>query len=318
MEPLRVDLSWSAAPDDASAVSYRIYRGGAHVGTTSELSWTNAAVQPSTTYTYAVRALDAAGNLGDASTPVTVTTPASPPPPAPPPEPEPTPVPPAVSEGGGGGGALPPDLSVAVATSPAQPRAGEPVDVVVTVANDPAAGTAFGVSAEVELPPGSVLLAPVAFERGSGCTRGTTLACALDFLPNGWSTPLRFRLTPGPGTLAASVSTTSYEPDVSDNRAALVVAAPSVVASPAAVRAPAAPGRLRARVRNGQVLLAWTRSADHARLRSYLVFRDGVLRRSARALTFSERALRGRHVYSVRALGVDGRRSAPRRIVVSR
>lgn len=317
VEPLRVELSWNAATDDASAITYRVYRDGAHVGTTSELSWTNAAVQPSTTYTYAVRALDAAGNLGDASAPVTVTTPAPPPPPSPP-VPEPTPVPPPASGGGGGGGALPPDLGVAVATSPAQPRAGEPVDVVVTVVNDPAAGTAFGVSATVELPPGSVLLAPVAFERGSGCTGTTTLTCALDFLPNGWSTPLRLRLTPGAGMLVAAVATTSDEPDVSDNRVTLEVAAPPVLAAPAAVQAPAAPGRLRAWVRNGQVLLAWTRSADHARVRSYLVFRDGVLRRSARVLTFSERALRGRHVYTVRALAADGRRSAPRRVVVSR
>ncbi len=314
VEPLRVDLTWNAAADDATPISYRIYRDGAHVGTTSELSWSNAAVQPTTTYTYVVRGLDAAGNLGDASAPVTVTTPA----PAPPPEPAPTPVTPPAGGGGGGGAALPPDLGVALATSPARPRAGELVDVVVTVVNDLAAGTAFGVSATVELPSGSVLLAPVAFERGSGCTGTTTLACALDFLPNGWSTPLRFRLTPGAGTLVAAVATTSYEPDVSDNRFTLEVAAPPAVAAPAAVRVPGAPGRLAARVQNGKVLLAWARSADHARIRSYLVFRDGVLRRSARALTFSERALRGRHVYTVRAFAVDGRRSAARRVVVSR
>ena len=35
-------------------------------------------VAPETTYMYAVRAIDAAGNLGDASASVTVTTPAAP------------------------------------------------------------------------------------------------------------------------------------------------------------------------------------------------------------------------------------------------
>jgi hypothetical protein len=48
------------------------------------------------------------------------------------------------------------------------------------------------------------------------------------------------------------------------------------------------------------------------------VFRDGVLRRSALALRFSEKRLRGRHVYTVRALAADGRRSAPARVVVGR
>jgi chitodextrinase len=74
-DPIRVELSWSASTDDASSIGYRVYRGGAHVGTTATTSWTNTAVAPATTYTYTVRALDAAGNLGPASAPVTVTTP---------------------------------------------------------------------------------------------------------------------------------------------------------------------------------------------------------------------------------------------------
>jgi hypothetical protein len=68
----------------------------------------------------------------------------------------------------------------------------------------------------------------------------------------------------------------------------------------------------------GRVILTWARSADHARVRVYHVFRDGVLRRSARVLTFTERRLRGRHVYTVRAVATDGRRSGPARIVVGR
>jgi RTX calcium-binding nonapeptide repeat (4 copies) len=101
--PLRVELTWSASSDDLSPISYRVYRNGAHVGTTAALAWTNIAVAPATTYSYVVRALDAAGNLGAASTAVTVTTPAPPPselplPPAPhqpaPPEPQPPPPPP--------------------------------------------------------------------------------------------------------------------------------------------------------------------------------------------------------------------------------
>jgi hypothetical protein len=268
-------------------------------------------VAPQTTYTYVVRGIDAAGNLGDASAAVSVTTPA-----------DSAPAPPPTGGGGsgGGGGALPPDLGVALSTGPAQPVAGTPVDAVVTVFNDAAAGTAMGVSATIDLPQGSVVLAPVAYERGSGCAVGATIVCALDFLPNGWSTPLRLRLTPGAGTLAATVATTSGEPDQSDNRVSVEVVAPPAVATPVeagATRAPAAPGRLTATLRRGFVTLTWTRSPDQ-RVRAYTLFRDGVLRRSGRALTHRERALRGRHVYTVRAVAADGRRSAPRRVVVSR
>ena len=77
-DPLRVEVSWPAAADDTGVTTYRVYRNGAHVGTTTgATTWTNANVQAATTYTYVVRALDAAGNLGDASPPATVTTPAA-------------------------------------------------------------------------------------------------------------------------------------------------------------------------------------------------------------------------------------------------
>jgi RTX calcium-binding nonapeptide repeat (4 copies) len=92
--PLRVHLTWAAAADDSSSVGYRVYRDGAHVGSIATTNWTNVAVAPATTYTYTVRALDSAGNLGDASVPATVTTPASQPPPPLPPPPLPPTLPP--------------------------------------------------------------------------------------------------------------------------------------------------------------------------------------------------------------------------------
>jgi chitodextrinase len=90
--PLRVELAWTPSTDDASAVGYRVYRNGAHVGTTSATTWTNTAVAHATTYTYTVRGLDSAGNLGAASAAATVTTPAAAP--APPPLPPLAPPPP--------------------------------------------------------------------------------------------------------------------------------------------------------------------------------------------------------------------------------
>ena len=306
-----VQLSWMAATD-ASTLTYRVYRDGAHVATTSATSWTQTAATPKQTYTYMVRALDAAGNLGDASASVTVTTP-EPPAAAPDPTTAPAPLP------AGGGTALPPDLSVALATTPTPPETGAPVDVTLTVANEASAGTGTGVVVQVDLPAGATLLGPPAYERGSGCSGSSPLVCSLDFLPNGMATRIRFSFTaPAGGMLVVAVSAVEQEPDTSDNRAAIEVLAPRFVIPAADVAPPAAPSRLRARATRRTLTLTWSRSADHAHVRSYLVFRDGVLRRSARSLTFSERARSGRHVYTVRALDRNGLRSPPARIVVRR
>src|SRR5262249_8112623 len=74
--PLAVTLNWPAANDDSGgALTYRIYRNGTWDGTTTALTWTDASVGDATMYSYAVRALDQAGNLGNASQSVPVTTP---------------------------------------------------------------------------------------------------------------------------------------------------------------------------------------------------------------------------------------------------
>ena len=93
------------------------------------------------------------------------------------------------------------------------------------------------------------------------------------------------------------------------------------VATPPAVTPnlrPTAPGRLRASVANGVVRLTWLKSKDADGVRAYLVFRDGTLRRTLRLLRFSERALRGRHVYTVRAVDATGLRGVAARVVVRR
>jgi chitodextrinase len=80
--PLSVSLTWSGAADDVGAVSYRVYRNGVLAATVPTTSWTDTSVSDATTYTYSVRALDAAGNLGDASTIVVAVDFAPPQPPA--------------------------------------------------------------------------------------------------------------------------------------------------------------------------------------------------------------------------------------------
>ena len=86
--PLRVDVQWDAVDDPSAPVVYRVYRDGSLVATSSAASWTDTAVAGSTTYRYVIRALDAAGNLGQASVSAEATTPA---PALPPPGPAPMP-----------------------------------------------------------------------------------------------------------------------------------------------------------------------------------------------------------------------------------
>jgi chitodextrinase len=73
--PLRVTLSWSPSADDSAPVTYRVYRNGAWVGTTTDTTWTTTAVAEGTTYSFTVRAIDTAMNLGSAAAAVSVTTP---------------------------------------------------------------------------------------------------------------------------------------------------------------------------------------------------------------------------------------------------
>jgi M6 family metalloprotease-like protein len=77
----RVTLSWPASTDDVGVAGYRVLRDGNELTTTSELTFTDTAVTPGTTYSYRVVALDAAGNTA-ASAPVSATVP-EPPRPAP-------------------------------------------------------------------------------------------------------------------------------------------------------------------------------------------------------------------------------------------
>lgn len=74
-------LSWSASSDDAGVVSYTVLRDGVAIATVDggTLSYTDTGVLASTTYSYAVQAVDLAGNRSQPGT-TSVTTPAADPP----------------------------------------------------------------------------------------------------------------------------------------------------------------------------------------------------------------------------------------------
>ncbi len=71
-----VQLGWDAATDDRGDVAgYRVVQDGTVVpGTVTGTSTTVSGLTPGTSYSFTVRAVDAAGNVGDDSAPVSVTT----------------------------------------------------------------------------------------------------------------------------------------------------------------------------------------------------------------------------------------------------
>lgn len=70
-----VSLMWSASSDNVGVTQYRVFRNGAQIGTATGLTYEDMSVSAGQTYTYTVRAVDAAGNVSAASNALTVTTP---------------------------------------------------------------------------------------------------------------------------------------------------------------------------------------------------------------------------------------------------
>jgi chitodextrinase len=73
----QVNLAWTASTDDVAVTGYEVRRDGIAVGTSPTPSFADTSAQPSTTYTYTVAALDAAGNRSQESNSATATTPAA-------------------------------------------------------------------------------------------------------------------------------------------------------------------------------------------------------------------------------------------------
>ncbi len=73
----QIHLTWSASTDNVGVTGYRIYRGGAQVGTSFSTSYTDNGLTPGTPYSYTVAAYDAAGNASVQSASASATTPAS-------------------------------------------------------------------------------------------------------------------------------------------------------------------------------------------------------------------------------------------------
>jgi chitodextrinase len=70
----QINLSWDASTDNVGVTGYKIFRNGTQITTATNTTYSDTILFPSTTYTYAVSAYDAAGNESAKSTFVSVTT----------------------------------------------------------------------------------------------------------------------------------------------------------------------------------------------------------------------------------------------------
>ncbi|HWN09733.1 MAG TPA: fibronectin type III domain-containing protein [Pyrinomonadaceae bacterium] len=74
-----VSLQWLGASDNVGVTGYNVYRGATLAGTAAGVEFTDTGLAPETTYTYTVKAFDAAGNLSTASASAGATTDEAPP-----------------------------------------------------------------------------------------------------------------------------------------------------------------------------------------------------------------------------------------------
>ncbi|MER8236336.1 discoidin domain-containing protein [Streptomyces sp. NPDC094049] len=73
-----VSLAWNTSTDNTGVTGYDVFRDGTFAGTTTSTSYTDSGLTGSTTYSYTVKARDAAGNTSAGSAALTVTTPSGP------------------------------------------------------------------------------------------------------------------------------------------------------------------------------------------------------------------------------------------------
>jgi chitodextrinase len=76
----QIELSWSASTEAgfAGLSHYKVYRGGAYVGSSNSATYVDQTLAGNTTYTYQVSAVDTVGNESEQSAAASVTTPPQP------------------------------------------------------------------------------------------------------------------------------------------------------------------------------------------------------------------------------------------------
>ena len=70
----QINLSWTASTDNVGVTGYKVYRGGALVGSPTTTSYSDTGLTASTSYSYTLAACDAANNCSAQSNPVSAMT----------------------------------------------------------------------------------------------------------------------------------------------------------------------------------------------------------------------------------------------------
>ena len=70
----RIDLKWGASTDNVGVSGYRVFRGTTQAASPTGLTYSDTGLLPATSYSYTVRAVDAAGNVSNPSNTVTAKT----------------------------------------------------------------------------------------------------------------------------------------------------------------------------------------------------------------------------------------------------
>jgi fibronectin type 3 domain-containing protein len=70
----QINLSWNVSTDNVGVTGYKVYRGGTYLKQVADTSTSDSGLSPSTTYTYTVSAVDAAGNESSQSASDSATT----------------------------------------------------------------------------------------------------------------------------------------------------------------------------------------------------------------------------------------------------
>jgi fibronectin type 3 domain-containing protein len=308
--PAQVSLSWQPSTDNVGVTGYRIYRGGtqiASIGTTTSYSDTGLTKG---TYSYTVRAVDAAGNLSDpsntataaATTPLAVFT-------------------------------LSPNADAPVQES-------TPTTNYATSALRTDAGTGVNVESYLRFtvsgPTGAVSSAKLRVYATSGTADGPAVfktdtswgetainwsnrppptSAATDdkgaIASGSWVEYDVSQLVTGSGTYSFRLAQTSTDGTDFNSREAASLRPELVVT--ADTEAPTAPAGLSATAAPRQVSLSWQPSTDNVGVTGYRVYRDGGLLTSLGTVTsYTDTGVApGSHVYSVQAVDAAGNLSAP-------
>lgn len=72
--PTQINIVWDAATDDYQLSGYRLFRDGVQIATTTQTSFSDSGLTPSTLYTYTVDAFDSSSNFSSTSLPAATTT----------------------------------------------------------------------------------------------------------------------------------------------------------------------------------------------------------------------------------------------------